>query len=215
MLGALAGGMAIYWGLAAMLAKRLRRQRAAAGARPSRPASASPNGCAATSSPAFPGPRPGLMADGMGGLAQAASLIGMTGLTAAHRAVGVAALCAARRTAAGASACSRARHRPAAARAVGLGRHAACGGDGADGAGRRLRIVQPNVPQEQKWREDNARDIFDELKQLSAMPTHEQAGGHRRRHPSGLARIGRALPDRREPGGAGPNCSRCWAGARR
>ena len=40
-----------------------------------------------------------------------------------------------------------------------------------------LRIVQPNVPQEQKWREDNARAIFDELKQLSAMPTAERPEG--------------------------------------
>ena len=40
-----------------------------------------------------------------------------------------------------------------------------------------LRIVQPNVPQEQKWREENARGIFDELKQLSAMPTPERPEG--------------------------------------
>ena len=40
-----------------------------------------------------------------------------------------------------------------------------------------VRIVQPNISQEQKWREDNARAIFDQLKQLSAMPTQGQPEG--------------------------------------
>jgi apolipoprotein N-acyltransferase len=55
MLGALAGGMAIYWGLAAMLAKRLGRQAGWAWRSPLPPHSAPPNGCAASSSPAFHG----------------------------------------------------------------------------------------------------------------------------------------------------------------
>jgi hypothetical protein len=48
MLGALAGGMAIYWGLAAMLAKRLGGSGLAAGARPLRPHLRAPNGCGAS-----------------------------------------------------------------------------------------------------------------------------------------------------------------------
>jgi apolipoprotein N-acyltransferase len=40
-----------------------------------------------------------------------------------------------------------------------------------------VRIVQPNVPQEQKWREDNARAIFDDLKRLSVLPTAERPEG--------------------------------------
>ena len=40
-----------------------------------------------------------------------------------------------------------------------------------------FRIVQPNVPQEQKWREDNARQILDDLEQMSTVPTPEQPQG--------------------------------------
>ena len=40
-----------------------------------------------------------------------------------------------------------------------------------------LRIVQPDVPQQEKWREDNARSIFDNLLRLSSMPTAERPEG--------------------------------------
>jgi apolipoprotein N-acyltransferase len=44
-------------------------------------------------------------------------------------------------------------------------------------AGVSFRIVQPNVPQEQKWRDENARAIFDDLLRLSAMPTASRPDG--------------------------------------
>jgi apolipoprotein N-acyltransferase len=40
-----------------------------------------------------------------------------------------------------------------------------------------IRIVQPNIGQEQKWREDNARAIFDLLKNLSMAPTPQRPDG--------------------------------------
>ncbi len=41
----------------------------------------------------------------------------------------------------------------------------------ADVAGVNIRIVQPNIPQEDKWRGDNARAIFDQLLEMSARPS--------------------------------------------
>jgi apolipoprotein N-acyltransferase len=41
----------------------------------------------------------------------------------------------------------------------------------------RLRIVQPNIGQDEKWREDNARAIFDTLLSLSSAATRERPDG--------------------------------------
>jgi apolipoprotein N-acyltransferase len=124
----------------------------------------------------FPWAAPGLLADGMGGLAQAASLVGMTGLTLLI--VLWAALPYALAT-------ERSPWLRGAALAIGLllpgfwvwGGMRLAAAPSAMVPSVELRIVQPSVPQEQKWREDNARAIFEELKELSAMPTPEQPRG--------------------------------------
>ena len=175
MLGILAGGMAIYWGLAAVLAKRfggggLRLVLAFAAAL------AAMEWLRGHLFTGFPWAAPGLLADGMGGLAQAASVIGMTGLTLLvvlwaslpflflsppHRGHGIAGL------------------------AILLllpalwvwGDMRLAGASDAMVPGVALRIVQPNLPQEEKWREDNARQIFDDLEQMSTMPTPDRPEG--------------------------------------
>jgi apolipoprotein N-acyltransferase len=174
MLGALAGGMAIYWGLAAVAARRLG-------------GSGLPLALAFAAMIAaaewlrgylftgFPWAAPGLMADGMGGLVQAAALIGMTGLTlliVLWASLPYVLLSARRGTL-------------LAALSLGLllpglwtwGSLRLAGASFDMVPGVTVRIVQPNVPQEQKWREDNARPIFDDLKRLSAMPTEERPEG--------------------------------------
>jgi apolipoprotein N-acyltransferase len=174
MLGALAGGMAIYWGLAAVAAKRLGRGGL---------------GLALTFAAAlavaewlrgqlftgFPWAAPGLMVDAMGGLAQAAALLGMTGLTlliVLWASLPHALLSASRRMIA-----------VALALALPLPllwgwgevRLASAGNETVPDVA--IRIVQPNVPQESKWRDENARAIFDDLKRLSAMPTEQMPQG--------------------------------------
>jgi apolipoprotein N-acyltransferase len=175
MLGALAGGMAIYWGLAALAARRigghglplvLAFAAALAGAEWLR-------GHLFTG---FPWAVPGLMADGMGGLAQSAALTGMTGLTlliALWAALPYALLRDRRPVALGA------------AMAILLllpalwlwGTFRLAGATAEMLPGVSLRIVQPSIPQEQKWREDNARAIFDEMKRLSVMATEARPEG--------------------------------------
>ena len=175
MLGALAGGMAIYWGLAAALAKRW-----GGGGLALALAFAA---CVAAAEwlrghlfTGFPWAAPGLMADGMGGLAQAASLTGMTGLTllvvlwASLPVV----LAGERRRGAVLAAALLLLPMPA-LWTWGQARLAAATDEMVPGVA--LRIVQPNVPQEQKWREENARGIFDTLKRLSAMPTEDRPEG--------------------------------------
>lgn len=175
MLGALAGGMAIYWGLAAVLARRIGRSGLAL--------ALAFSACLALAEwlrghlfTGFPWAAPGLMVDGMGGLAQAAALIGMTGLTLAitlWAALPYALLADARRGA-----------RLAAVALLlllpalwGWGALRLGGAAEAMVPGIALRIVQPNVPQEAKWRDDNARAIFDTLQRLSGLPTPEQPQG--------------------------------------
>ncbi|MCX7347976.1 MAG: apolipoprotein N-acyltransferase [Alphaproteobacteria bacterium] len=175
MLGILSGGMAIYWGLAALLAKRW----GGTGLQLALTFAA----CLAVAEwlrgqlfTGFPWAAPGLLVDGMGGLAQAASVIGMTGLTllvvlwaslpyvflAAERRgpkrAGVAILLLL----------------PA---IWGWGEMRLRGATDAMVPNVAIRIVQPNLPQEEKWREDNARQIFDDLEQMSSVPTPEQPLG--------------------------------------
>ena len=201
MLGALAGGMAIYWGLAAMA----KQSGWAPAAFPWRLRSCrrwgAPNGCAVISSRVSVG-RTGADRGRHGPLAQAASLHGHAGPHRAHRPLGGAphALLSDGPRATCDRCC---RDWPAAARSVGWGRLRLASAAARDGGRRGFRIVQPNVPQQQKWREDNARAIFDDLQRASTMPTDDQPEGIWRRHPSGLARMGSAVPDRREPGGQG------------
>lgn len=175
MLGALAGGMAIYWGLAALLARRL-----GGGGLPLVMVFAAMLGLAEWLRghlfTGFPWAAPGLLADGMGGVAQLASVVGMTGLTLLVTLWASLPLVFASDARRGAR---------LAAAALLLLMPAAWGwgelrlGAAAEATvpGVAIRIVQPNVPQEAKWRDDNARAIFDELQQLSALPTAEQPDG--------------------------------------
>ena len=175
MLGALAGGMAIYWGLAAMAAKRLSQDGLGLVL-----AFAAALGLAewlrGRLFTGFPWAVPGLLADGMGGLTQLASLIGMTGLTV------IIVLWASLPYV---LLSDRGRGKLLAAMCIGLlmpafwawGEMRLASETGDMVAGVAIRIVQPNVPQEQKWREDHARAIFDQLKQLSTMATGERPDG--------------------------------------
>ena len=175
MLGALAGGMAIYWGIASLVVKRLGL-------------SGLPLVLALAVSLAiaewlrghlltgFPWAAPGLAVDGMGAVAQLAAFIGMPALTllvvlwaglphvflterhAWLRVLAVVLLCLL----------------PAGWAA---GRLRLSSASEAVVTGVALRIVQPNIGQEQKWREENARGIFDRLKSLSAEPTAARPEG--------------------------------------
>lgn len=175
MLGVLAGGMAIYWGLAALLARWLGGRgvslvlafAAALGAM---------EWLRGHLFTGFPWAAPGQMVDAMGGLAQLCSLIGMTGLTLlivlwASLSYG---FLADRRRTARLGLAGLALLLPL-AWSWGAWRLADAGD--ATVAGISVRIVQPNVPQEQKWRDDNARAIFDDLLRLSAMPTASRPDG--------------------------------------
>ena len=174
MLGARAGGMAIYWGLAALVAKRLGGTGLGL-VLAFATALAIAEWLRGQLFTGFPWAAPGLMADGMGGLAQAASLIGMTGLTllivlwaslshalsSGVRRDAVATLCIALLL-------------PLLWGWGAMRLASATTGMVPDAA---IRIVQPNVPQEAKWRDENARAIFDDLKRLSAMATAERPEG--------------------------------------
>jgi apolipoprotein N-acyltransferase len=164
--GGLAGGMAIYWGLAALAATALwprdvvRIIWLAA--------------CLAFAEwlrghllTGFPWAAPGLAAMGMGGLAQTASLIGMTGLTF------LIALWAT--LPALVADMQRSRGETIAAMVIAVllplawmwGEWRLDHASSADVAGVKLKIVQPDIPQDEKWREGNARAIFEKLMSLS------------------------------------------------
>ena len=179
MLGALAGGMAVYWGLAAVVARRIGSRGpplvlALAGALG---AAEWLRGHLLTG---FPWAAPGLAVDGMGGLAQSASVVGMTGLTvlivlwsglvrsllqAPNRLTVLLSLALFSTL----PVCW----------ALGVWRLSSASVAMVPDVA--IRIVQPNIEQEQKWRDDNARGIFDQLKELSSKPTAT--------HPDGIASI--------------------------
>lgn len=175
MLGILSGGMAVYWGIAAVLARRfggggLQRVMAFTAAL------AGVEWLRGHLFTGFPWAAPGLLVDGMGGLAQAASVVGMTGLTllvVLWASLPFVFLVPERRGP------------RAAALAILLllpglwvwGDLRLSGATDAMVPGVALRIVQPNLPQEEKWREDNARQIFDDFEQMSTMPTPDRPDG--------------------------------------
>lgn len=174
MLGALAGGMAIYWGLAAVLAKRFGGSGLSL-ALAFAALLALAEWLRGHLFTGFPWAAPGLIADGMGGLAQSASLIGMTGLTLLIVLWAALPYVFIRDS------------RGTLLAALGLllvlpalwvwGDMRLAEATTNTVPGVALRIVQPNVPQQEKWREDNARGIFDDLLRLSSMPTRTRPDG--------------------------------------
>ncbi|MBC8037847.1 MAG: apolipoprotein N-acyltransferase [Rhizobiales bacterium] len=168
----LAAAMAIYWGLAALVvnALALRGLRLVLGFAAVLAIAEWLRGHLFTG---FPWAAPGLAVDGMGAVAQLASLAGMTGLTllivlwAGLPLVFVGA-----------------RHRIAAAGlllllpiAWGYGWYRLSTAIDTDVADVSLRIVQPNIGQDGKWRGENARPIFDTMLALSSEATAENPQG--------------------------------------
>jgi apolipoprotein N-acyltransferase len=176
MVGALAGGMALYWGLAAMATVML-RQRGLARIIAFAILFAVAEWLRGHLLTGFPWTAPGLAVDGMGGLAQAASLIGMPGLTL------LIVLWSALPALAG-FAGTRRREWAAALVLLALlpglwlwGNKRLAEDAGKTVGGVALRIVQPDIAQEAKWRREAARENFDKLKRLSTQPTAEHPRG--------------------------------------
>ena len=176
MVGALAGGMALYWGLAAT-AVTLMRRRGLARIITFAILIAMAEWLRGHLLTGFPWTAPGLAAEAMGGLAQTAALTGMPGLTL------LIALWAALPAVAGFAGTSR-RERLGAVVLLALlpafwlwGSYRLASADDEAQAGIALRIVQPNVAQDDKWRGENARLIFDRLKMLSTLTTAQRPSG--------------------------------------
>ncbi len=168
--GGLAAAMAIYWGLAALAVNALGWSglRLVLGFAAMLALAEWLRGRLFTG---FPWAAPGLAVDGMGAVAQSASLIGMTGLTliiifwaglplvfigGRHRIVAVGFLLLL-------------------PLAWGYGAYRLSSATDAEVPGVKLRIVQPNIAQDAKWRDDNARAIFDTLLSLSSKTTPDDA----------------------------------------
>lgn len=175
MLGALAGGMAIYWGLAAVVARRA-GGRGLALVLMFAAALGAVEWLRGHLMTGFPWAAPGLAVDGMGAVAQLAAYAGMTGLTVLVMLWAGLPLVLLKEQ-------SRPARRAAAVLlcllplgwAFGLLRLSGDAGETVPGVS--LRIVQPNIGQEQKWRDDHARTIFDTLKRMSTEPTASQPNG--------------------------------------
>jgi apolipoprotein N-acyltransferase len=171
--GGLAAVMALYWGLAGLVAQVLAR-------RVMPPFFGFPIALSVCEwlrghlMTGFPWAVPGLTADGMGGVAQLASITGMTGLTllvllsaAAPFAVFAEASRAQKSAMLGALLVIPVAH------VWGQWRLMSNPPSHVEGAD--FRIVQPNLSQDDKWRNDNASRSFDELVALSIAPsaTHD------------------------------------------
>lgn len=165
--GGLAAGMAIYWGLAAMAAHAsgFSGLRLVMGFAAFLAIAEWLRGHLLTG---FPWAAPGLVADGMGGLAQGAAVVGMTGLTVLVSLWAGLPLCLKGGT-------SEKRLGLALLALLpllwGLGAWRLAGAAHEDVPGVALRLIQPAIAQDGKWREDNARQIFDTLLGLSAKAT--------------------------------------------
>jgi apolipoprotein N-acyltransferase len=170
--GGLAAAVAVYWGLAAAAVNLFgwRGLRLVAGFAAMLAGAEWLRGRLFSG---FPWAAPGLAVDGMGAVAQTASLIGMTGLTLAIVLwAGLPLVLVGRR------------HRITAIGllmlwplAWGYGQFRLASASDGDVEDVRLRLVQPNIGQDEKWREANARTIFDTLLALSRQETAPGVGG--------------------------------------
>jgi apolipoprotein N-acyltransferase len=174
MVGGLAGGMAIYWALAA-LAVRLARLHGIGIVLGFAAALAVAEWLRGHLFTGFPWAVPGLIAESMGAVAQSAAVIGMTGLTL------MIVMWAGLPLVLIPPVLRRERWLAAALLALlpavwilGAWRLASPEPPATE---RTVRIVQPNISQDDKWRSANARGIFDTLQQLSLAPTPERPAG--------------------------------------
>jgi apolipoprotein N-acyltransferase len=176
MVGGLAGGMALYWGLAALVTAMLRQQGL------SRIITfavllAIAEWLRGHLLTGFPWTAPGLAVDGMGSFAQSASLFGMPSLTL------LIVLWAALPALLGLPSVRRREWTTALLILAVLpalwlwGSYRLASDDGKTVDGVTLRIVQPNVAQEAKWRPERERENFDRLKRLSMQATGERPQG--------------------------------------
>lgn len=170
--GGLVAAMALYWGLAA-LAARLTGWRGLPLVIAFAVALAIAENLRGRLFTGFPWAAPGLAVDGMGPVEQTASLIGMTGLTLLVVLWSGLPMLARDRAARLPSLFLLALLPLAAVFGQWRLSHATV----ADVPGVRLRIVQPNVSQDEKWREANARPIFDRLQALSTEPSRDTPDG--------------------------------------
>lgn len=174
--GGLAAGMAVYWGLATFCVA-LSRRKGLPGALVFAVSLAAFEYLRGVLFTGFPWAAPGLASDGMGAVAQTASLWGMPALT----------LLIVLWAATWPFMWSGPRpHRAAALLIIATlplcwawGSYRLSQGAIANVDGVRIRIVQPNISQDSKWRDENARAIFDQLLEMSARaapdgtsPTH-------------------------------------------
>ncbi len=174
--GGLAAAMAVYWGLASLCVTLSGRRRLPA-ALVFAAALAVFEWLRGTLFTGFPWAAPGLASDGMGTVAQTASLWGMPALTlliVAWAATWPYIFGGPRR------------HRVSAVLIISTlplcwvwGSYRLQHGAVPNVDGVRIRIVQPNISQDSKWRDENARTIFDQLLEMSARaprdgtsPTH-------------------------------------------
>jgi apolipoprotein N-acyltransferase len=176
MVGGLAAAMAAYWAVAAAFVTFLQLNRLAL-AVGFAVAVAIVENLRGRLFTGFPWSVPGLAVDGMGAMDQGVSLVGMTGYTLLLILWAGLPLALIRRE----------RLAPAIALALTLPGFYAYGAWRLTQAetvvvpGVSLRIVQPNISQDDKWRSDNARPIFDKYLSMSAAAS---AG-----HPEGIATI--------------------------
>jgi apolipoprotein N-acyltransferase len=176
MVGALAGGMALYWGLAVLVASRA-RLRGLGGIILFAIGLAAAEWLRGHLLTGFPWTAPGLAAIGMGGVAQAAAIVGMPGLTL------LICLWSSLPALLGDRAATRCDIVTVLVMLSLLPATWAWGdwrlGHDAQGTidAVRLRIVQPNIPQNAKWRAGNAAAIFDTLAGLSDTRTAEAPDG--------------------------------------
>lgn len=173
MVGGLAGAMAVYWGLAALATHLLKLEglRLALAFATNIAIAEWLRGHLFTG---FPWAVPGLAVDGMGAVSQSASLVGMTGLTlliVMWGGLAIVLLVPSGRAVRGLAVALLA----LLPLSWGFGAWRLAGDAPARSA--TIRIVQPNVAQDIKWRDENARGIFDDLQGLSIAPSSSRPRG--------------------------------------
>jgi apolipoprotein N-acyltransferase len=119
----------------------------------------------------FPWAAPGLASDGMGPVAQTASIWGMTGLTVLVLLWAGSWPVIFNRSALRLHRCVAAFLVASLAFSFAWGSHRLRNAVESKVSSVNIRVVQPNISQDDKWRSDNVRGIFDQLLEMSARPS--------------------------------------------